>query len=84
MKNRDAYSAFDMGMTKLKGNARDGYEAEVGAKTLVEVLREAKIKTLRLVGLVTEVCIRANALDGLENGFDIELVEEGIRGLSPE
>lgn len=48
------------------------------------MLREARIKTLRLVGLVTEVCVKANALDGLDNGFDIELVEEGIRGLSPE
>ena len=33
---------------------------------------------------MTEVCIKANALDGLETGFDIELVEEGIRGLSKE
>ncbi len=84
MRNRDAYSAFDMGVTKLQGNARFGYEVDAGAKTLVEVLREARIKTLRLVGLVTEVCVKANALDGLDNGFDIELIEEGIRGLSPE
>ncbi|MDD2917092.1 MAG: isochorismatase family protein [Candidatus Gracilibacteria bacterium] len=84
MRNRDAYSAFDMGVTKLRGNAHDGYEVDVGAKTLLEVLHEARIKTLRLVGLVTEVCIRANTLDALENGFDVELVEEGIRGLSPE
>ncbi len=26
MKNRDAYSGFDMGVTQLIGNAKDGYE----------------------------------------------------------
>jgi nicotinamidase-related amidase len=30
------------------------------------------------------VCIKANVLDGLKNNFDIELVEAGIRGLSPD
>jgi nicotinamidase/pyrazinamidase len=73
-----------MGVTKLRGSAQDGYEVDVGAKTLMEVLREARVKTLRLVGLVTEVCIKANVLDALDNGFDIELVEDGIRGLSSE
>ncbi len=29
MRNRDAYSGFDMGVTKLDGNARDGYEVAV-------------------------------------------------------
>lgn len=38
MRNRDAYSAFDMGVKKLQGNARFGYEVDAGAKTLVEVL----------------------------------------------
>lgn len=84
MRHRDAYSAFDMGVTKLRGNAQDGYEVDVGTKTLVEVLKKAQIQVLRLVGLVTEVCITANALDALDNGFDIELIEDGIRGLSPE
>ncbi len=28
MRNRDAYSAFDMGVTKLQGNARFGYEVD--------------------------------------------------------
>lgn len=29
MRHRDAYSAFDMGVTKLRGNAKDGYEVDV-------------------------------------------------------
>jgi nicotinamidase/pyrazinamidase len=84
MRNRDAYSAFDMGVTALEWNALDGYEVAPWAKTLVQVLRDHHIRVLRLVWLVTEVCVKANALDGLDQWFDIELVEEGIRGLSPE
>jgi nicotinamidase/pyrazinamidase len=84
MYNRDAYSAFDMWVTQLDGNADDGYEVAVGAKTLLEVLSEHKIEVLRIVGLVTEVCVKANALDALKYGFDVELIEDGIRWLSRE
>jgi nicotinamidase/pyrazinamidase len=84
MRNRDAYSAFDMGVTALDGNARDGYEVATGAKTLELVLREARVEVLRIVGLVTEVCVKANALDAIRYGFDVELMADGIRGLSPE
>lgn len=84
MRNRDAYSAFDMGVTALDGNAKDGYEVAKGAKTLMQVLREHNIEVLRIVGLVTEVCVNANTLDSLKEGFDVEIAESGTRGLSPE
>lgn len=84
MRNRDAYSGFDMGVTKLLWNPHGGYEVAPGAKTLLEVLRAHQIKTLRIVGLVTEVCVTANALDALDQGYDVELVESGIRGLSKD
>lgn len=45
----------------------------------MEVLKYSQTRVLRIVGLVTEVCITANALDALDNGFDVELVESGIR-----
>lgn len=81
MRNRDAYSAFDMGLTEIQGNAEDGYEAAVGAKTLLEVLQMANVKTLRVLGLITPVCVKQNVLDALRYGFDVELAEEGIRSL---
>lgn len=84
MRNRDAYSAFDMGVTELEGNAKDGYEAATGSKTLREVLEAHNIEVIRIVWLVTEVCVKANVLDALKNGYDVELVPDGIRGLSPE
>ncbi|NRH20699.1 isochorismatase family protein [Candidatus Gracilibacteria bacterium] len=84
MKNRDAYSGFDMGVTKLDGNAIDGYEVAPGAKTLKEVLLQNKIQVLRIFGLVTEVCVKRNVLDALEEGFDVEIIEDATRGLSVE
>ncbi len=83
-KNRDAYSAFDMGVTALDGDARKGFEIARWAKTLMEVLKSHNIQVLRIMWLVTEVCVKANVLDALDNGFDVEIVEEGTRWLSPE
>ena len=73
-----------MGVTKLDGNAQDGFEVARGAKTLKEVLLQHQIEVLRIFGLVTEVCVKANVLDALEEGFDIEVVADATRGLSPE
>lgn len=84
MGNRDAYSAFDMGVTELIWNAIEWYEVGTGAKTLIQVLRKHNIQILKIVWLVTEVCVKANVLDALDNGYDIELIESGIRGLMPE
>lgn len=84
MKNRDAYSGFDMGVTQLIGNAKDGYEVAPWAKTLKEVLIQNKIQVLRIFWLVTEVCVKRNALDALEEWFDIEIIEGATRWLSVE
>ncbi len=82
MRNRDAYSAFDMGVTVLLWDAKNGYEVALGAQTLIQVLKKYNIQVLKIVWLVTEVCVRANTLDALDNGYDVELVESGIHGLS--
>ena len=73
-----------MGVTQLDGNAKDGYQIARGAETLQEVLLKNKIEVLRIFGLVTEVCVRANVLDALDNGYDVEIVADATRGLSPE
>lgn len=45
----------------------------------MEVLKATQTRVVRLVGLVSEVCITANALDALDNGFDVEIFEKGVR-----
>lgn len=84
MRNRDAYSGFDMWVTALDGDAKNGFEIARGAKTLKQVLLQNQIQVLRIFGLVTEVCVKANVLDALEEWFDVEVFAWATRGLSPE
>jgi nicotinamidase/pyrazinamidase len=83
-KNRDAYSAFDMWVTALDWDVKIWFEISRGAKTLKQVLLHNQIQVLRIFGLVTEVCVKANVLDALEEWFDVEIIESATRWLSPE
>lgn len=62
MNKNDGYSGFE-GITALVGNPQDGFEKAPGAKTLEEVLAESRIRIVRIVGLATDFCIKATALD---------------------
>ena len=62
MNKNDGYSGFE-GVTALIGNPQDGFEKAPGAKTLEEVLVESRIRIVRIVGLATDFCIKATALD---------------------
>jgi nicotinamidase/pyrazinamidase len=84
MRNRDAYSGFDMWVTKLLGNPKDGYEIAPWAKTLKEVLIQNNIRILKIFWLVTEVCVKQNILNALEEWFDVEVIKSATRGLTPE
>ena len=56
-----AYSAFE-------GTAQDG-------RSLVEVLRAAGVRRLDVVGIATDHCVKASALDAVETGFEVHLLE---------
>lgn len=61
MDANDGYSGFE-GVTALEGTALEGFVIANGAKTLEEVLIDARIRTVRIVGLATDFCIKATAL----------------------
>lgn len=61
MNANDGYSGFE-GVTALEGNPIDGFVIASGAKTLEEVLSDARVRTVRIVGLATDFCVRATAL----------------------
>ncbi|GMU22732.1 MAG: nicotinamidase [Phycisphaerae bacterium] len=64
----DSYSGFfDNGRRKATG--------------LGEYLREKQIRELFIVGLATDYCVKATALDARQLGFEVSLVLEGIRGV---
>lgn len=58
----DGYSGFE-GVTSLQGDSKAGFEIAKDARTLAQVLLEYGIRTLRIVGLATDYCVKATALD---------------------
>ena len=63
----DAYSAFQ---------ARDD-----GGRSLLEILRERGTRRLTVGGLATDYCVRATVLDALRQGFQVSVLENGIKGV---
>ncbi len=61
----------------------EGYSAferpELGA-----LLRERGIDSLTVVGLATDYCVRNTALDALEQGFEVTVPAEAVRGVDPD
>jgi nicotinamidase/pyrazinamidase len=66
--NVDSYSAF------ADNNGKD--------TGLAEFLRSQGITHLRVVGLATDYCVAATALDGTKLGFDTTVDLNGCRGIS--
>jgi nicotinamidase/pyrazinamidase len=64
----DSYSAFF-------DNARRN---DTGMTAL---LREAGVTAVVLVGLATDYCVRASALDALSAGFEVTVVTDGVRAV---
>jgi nicotinamidase/pyrazinamidase len=48
---------------------------------LEQELREHGIERVTVVGLATDYCVRATALDALRDGFDVTVDPEGVRGI---
>jgi nicotinamidase/pyrazinamidase len=65
-----------------KGHARDteGYSAfdETG---LADALRESGVRDVTVVGLATDYCVRATALDALREGFAVTVDTAGTRAV---
>ncbi|MFD1720917.1 isochorismatase family protein [Amnibacterium endophyticum] len=65
-----AYSAFE-------GTTDDG-------RVLAEVLQERGIADLDVVGIATDHCVRASALDALEAGARVRVLTGLVAGVAPE
>jgi len=67
----DSYSAF--------------YENDGTTPTgLAGYLREREIDTLYVCGLATDFCVKWSALDGRDEGFDVYVIEDAMRGIDQE
>lgn len=65
-----AYSAFE-------GVTAEGRELEAE-------LRDREIERLDIVGIATDYCVRASALDAVRAGFTVRVLSELIAGVAPE
>lgn len=64
----DSYSGFfDNGHQKSTG--------------LGDYLKQAGVKSVAILGLATDYCVKWTALDARQLGFDVRVVEDGCRGV---
>jgi len=68
----DGYSAFTV---------RDPQTGSETTTTLAATLRAAGVSSLVVVGLATDYCVRATALDGLALGWPVTVVREAVRAV---
>lgn len=66
--------------------AYSGFEAECvdDGATLAEWLREREISELDIVGIATDHCVRATAIDALREGFTVNVLESYCSPVSEE
>jgi len=68
----DGYSGFTMADPVTGEKASTGLEA---------LLRQAGIRRVVVVGLATDYCVKATALDAVALGFEAAVLREGIRAV---
>ena len=76
-------SAIDVIVDKGTDPATEGYSGFEGTG-LETLLRERGIDRVTVVGLATDYCVRATALDALREGFDVEIDRAGVRGIDAQ
>ena len=74
-RGEDGYSGFTV---------RDPETGEQEATDLDPLLREKGVERLVVVGLATDSCVKATALDGLLKGFSTSVLTDAIRAVDLE
>jgi nicotinamidase/pyrazinamidase len=71
----DGYSGFSM---------RDPVSGEVVPTPLADLLRRKGVERLVVLGLATDYCVRATALEGREQGWPVTVPWEAVRAVDLE
>lgn len=69
----DGYSGFTV---------RDPETGEEAGTALEDILRQHEVTRVVVVGLATDVCVKATALDAVDKGFETTVVADGVRGVN--
>ena len=68
-----------------KFDSYSGFADDGGIKTkLDDLLQKDGIKRLFIYGLATDYCVKATVLDARKAGYQVELIFDLCRGVSPE
>jgi nicotinamidase/pyrazinamidase len=70
---------FSLG-TEPEDEGYSGFEAG----EMAERLREQGIKRLWVGGLATDYCVAETVVEGCEEGFEVQVIEDAIRGIGAE
>ena len=68
----DGYSGFTQ---------RDPVSGEETATALEQKLRDNGIEKVVIVGLATDYCVKATALDAIQRGFEVTVLRDGVRAV---
>lgn len=87
----DYHPALDVDRVDVhvwKGTGEPAYSAFEGASTdglpVRAVLAEAGVDALDVVGLATDYCVRASALDAVAAGYSVRVRTDLVAGVAPE
>jgi nicotinamidase/pyrazinamidase len=67
-------------ITKGSDPGRDAYSGFQGTE-LAKILREKGVNRVVVCGIATDYCVRATAHDALQEGFQVLVLEDAIRGV---
>ena len=72
-------------VSKGMGPDEDGYSAFVGrderGRGLASLLRQRGVQKLLVGGLATDYCVVNSVLEAIENGFEVDVIGHGMRGV---
>ena len=63
-----------------QGREDQGYSG-FEKSALARILRDSDVDEVYVCGLATDYCVRASAIDACEEGFDVTVVEDAVRGV---
>ena len=72
-------------VSKGVGNGEDaysGFDGKVGDRGLQTLLEEWGVDTVYVVGLATDYCVKATALDAIKHGFKTFLIDDCCRAVN--
>jgi nicotinamidase/pyrazinamidase len=75
-------AAIDAVVDKGQDPGTEGYSG-FEATGLAELLREEGVTAVTVVGIATDHCVRATALDALKEGFTVAVDASAVRGVDP-